>query len=272
MIHLICALRCEAQPLIEHYRMTAVGSGNIFDCYIDRHHGVSLTISGPGKTAAASAVIQTHMLLAAVRDDSWVNIGIAGHDKLDVGSPVVAHKVIDYATGRTWYPQLLFDNQILSGSLITLDGPSDDYHDTAMYDMEAAGFYDAVSRTSTLERCHSLKIISDNRVSAMNDINKKQIRRLIELNLGRITDFVTGLDSIASAPHTVKNDDPEYRQMLERYHFTHSQKLMLKKLLQRWRVLSPGTVIDSSAHGNPGNSRELIACIKERLDAAAFRF
>ena len=56
MIHLICALKCEAKPLIQHYRLRHLDNAESFVIYSNNETNISLTITGPGKTTASSGV------------------------------------------------------------------------------------------------------------------------------------------------------------------------------------------------------------------------
>jgi len=50
MIHLICALKCEARPLIRYYHLKQLEGAETFPVYVDKTFSLSLIITGPGKT------------------------------------------------------------------------------------------------------------------------------------------------------------------------------------------------------------------------------
>src|SRR3989304_3879721 len=105
MMHLICALLCEARPLIDCHDLRHIPQADLFQCYARRDGSMTLTVSGPGKTNTAAAVSYTHTLFNSLPGDAWLNIGIAGHRALAIGTPILAHRIEDAGSGQCWYPQ-----------------------------------------------------------------------------------------------------------------------------------------------------------------------
>jgi hypothetical protein len=128
-----------------------------------------LTVSGPGKTAAAAAA--THLFAASggERDGVWVNVGMAGHGDLDIGRGVLAHKVIDEGSGRCWYPPLTLETPCPSATVLTVERLEEDYEGDRLYDTEAAGFFAAASRFATSELVHAFKVVIDNPAATLGD-------------------------------------------------------------------------------------------------------
>ncbi|MEE9552637.1 MAG: hypothetical protein V3V89_06275, partial [Gammaproteobacteria bacterium] len=93
MIHLICALKCEAKPLIQHYHLRHFDNAEGFVIYSNNETNISLTITGPGKVNAATGVSYVHSLWNNRRCDGWLNIGIAGHQSMSAGQAVLAHSI-----------------------------------------------------------------------------------------------------------------------------------------------------------------------------------
>ena len=100
MLCLVVALAAEARPLLAPHRLQGVNGHPYRICAGEQTH---LIVSGIGKVAAAAA---TAYLRALIGDTpaAWLNIGIAGHGSQAVGTPLLAHKVVDAASGKPFYP------------------------------------------------------------------------------------------------------------------------------------------------------------------------
>ena len=239
MLHLICALPCEARPLIDCHDLRHVPQADIFKCYAGRDGGMSLTISHPGKINAAAAVSYTYTLFNSLPSDVWLNIGIAGHRSYAIGQPALAHRIEDAGSGLCWYPQFVFKPACGTQNLMTLDKPSTEYEET-MIDMEAAGFYATASRFGTAELIHVLKIISDNATHPAGKPDAQVISGLIAGQLHTINNCIGSLRAISAELAAAQQPPPFFSDCLERLHFTEYERNILLRLLQRWHLLCPG--------------------------------
>ena len=199
---------------------------------------MTLTVSGPGKTNTAAAVSYTHTLFNSLPGDAWLNIGIAGHRALAIGTPILAHRIEDAGSGQCWYPQLVFEPSCRTLNLRTLDRPSTDYDEDVM-DMEAAGFYSMASRCGTAELIHVFKIISDNAAQPAGKPDAQFFTGLIENQLTCINNVIASLQSLSTELAAVQQPPPLFNDCLERWHFTEYERNVLLRLLQRWQLLCP---------------------------------
>ncbi len=271
MIHLLCALQCEAAPVIRNFCLDRLNHAAMFPVYLDNRQGMSLTISGVGRTAAATATMYTGMLFASGKSDIWINAGTAGHADIPIGQTVLADKITEKATGRTWYPQILIEPVCPTTELITLDVPSAVYQEQALFDMEASGFYETVCRFATAELCHSLKIVSDNRHCEMARINAQYMESLIAAALPVLETLMDQLAPLA-AEQTEEPDDRTYLKMIADWRFSHTQQLRLKKLLQRWNILLADTpVAEIVSIKKHRTAHEVLDALQTRLDQAPLR-
>ncbi len=103
LLNIICALDCEAKPLIQKYQLKKNYHSTVFALYSNQDQGISLIVSGVGKIKMAASVSYLHQLNGA---NSFVNIGIAGSGENEVGEVLIAHKIKDSATGITSYPHI----------------------------------------------------------------------------------------------------------------------------------------------------------------------
>ena len=270
MIHLFCALKCEAKPLLDHYRLNHHAPADVFPVYVNQQQNISLTITGIGKQSAAAAVIYTWMLLEAQASDAWLNVGMAGHGNMNTGNIALANHIIDADSQQGWYPQILFDTDLPRSKLLSLSTPCTDYRD-CLYDMEAAGFYASVTRIATSELCHCLKIISDNPDNPAKILPEKAVHELIQKNLDAIIQTITQLQSLSDELASIHAPLQYYEQFQNRWHFTQYEKNRLRQLLQRWQALFAERDPLSPELNTLKNSSEVLAQLEHTLDTTPVR-
>ena len=238
MIHLICALPCEARPLIDCHDLRHVPRADLCKCYAGKDGGMTLTVSGPGKINAAAAVCYTQTSFNSLPSDAWLNVGIAGHRALAIGQPALAHRIEDAGSSQCWYPQFVFAPPCRTQGLLTLDRPSTDY-DEVMIDMEAAGFCATASRCGTAELIHVLKVISDNAAHPAGKPDAGIISGLIQEQLPCINNIIESLRALSAELANIQQPPPAYSDCVARWHFTEYERNVLLRLLQRWQLLCP---------------------------------
>lgn len=204
MIHLVVSRAAEARPLVEHLQLQADGDGP-YPLY--RGDGVALVVSGAGKMAAAAATAHLHLAAGGGRDGGWLNVGVAGHAELDIGSGRLAHKVLDAGSGTAWYPPALLDDAALESSgpatagLVTVDRLEGEYDGDALYDTEAAGFFTAAGQVAGVELVHAYKVVADNHGATLGDnFGAAVVEDLVRSKLGpldRLLDTLRGLSATA---------------------------------------------------------------------------
>lgn len=272
MTHIITALHAEAKPIIRHFNLRKLENSNIFEAYTNSTHTITLTISGIGKLASAAAVIHTLNISPSSNIRSWLNIGIAGHKSLDLGTPVIANKIIDNGTKQTWFPQIVFKSRLLSLPIMTLDTATDQYPDDLMLDMESAGFYSSACKVATCELAHCLKIISDNEHTHYQELNKNIIQSLIENNIEEIARLIDSLKTLSLEIKEITYDENLFNKLTSIQHFTHSRKIQLKKILTKWRILSPSTEPDINHIHKFKNAQEILDYLMFTLDKTSVSY
>lgn len=184
MLLIHTALHAEAIALIQHFGLKREHNEPVFACFSAKN--ICLVESGIGKINAAAAVAWLSGRLS-VDNPVWLNIGIAGHATLQVGSLVRAQSIEDAATGKRWYPADMVAQGAADENLISIDRETADYADDHMMDMEASGFISAANRFTALELVQSLKIISDNHQNPARRYKAREIVTLISPHLPAIT-------------------------------------------------------------------------------------
>lgn len=197
MVHFVCALKCEAAPIIEYYKLSRMQKAGVFSIYVNSGHDISLTITGIGKLAAAAATTYSYTMMQCLPGDVWINLGMAGHRTHAIGDIYLADRIEDAASAQAWYPRLAIETDIPRAGLLSLDQPSKDYADV-MFDMEAAGFIASASRFTNAELTHSIKIISDNEETPAGKISARKATELVAAKKEQIVTLVSQLKNLST--------------------------------------------------------------------------
>lgn len=263
MIHLTCALKYEAEALIDTHQLSLLSSTTLFKIYHNTANTLSLTVTGVGKINAAAATAMTIEKLGCHPADAWLNIGIAGHQSYPVGTIYLVNRIRDSANGNVWYPQFTFRPPLTTAPLLSLDTPSHDYRDE-LYDMEAAGFYTIASRHASSELIHVLKIISDNSAAPADQVQPATIREVTRMNQDTINQVISILSDTSRELHARYALPAEYESFLSRWHFSVYQQHKLQHLLQSWQTIRPNeTALDKFDHIT--GSSEVLQCLDDDI-------
>lgn len=238
MIHIFCALPCEAQPLIQHFKLPDLKEFDLFRIYQSKDKEISLTITGIGKLNMAAAVSYQHACLNTAASDIWLNIGVAGHANIPLGEVRLVNKITDNHDNTTWYPQIIFNSPCKCTHLITLDKPSTDYQDS-LYDMESSAFYQIAIRLGSAELIHCLKIISDNTEQDTATVNADKVKKMISAQVQIIEKLIDRLKPLSTEIYSITAEPEHYQHLIEKLHFTQSESLQLSRLLRQWSLRLP---------------------------------
>ncbi|MEZ4273622.1 MAG: hypothetical protein R3C68_19945 [Myxococcota bacterium] len=237
-VNFVVAHKGEAQPLIEHYGFKRCKEG-AFTIYRSDDH-THLILSGPGKIAAASATAYLFAILGEHRDMAWINFGCGGHRDMQVGEVCHAIKISEHNSDRTWYPQSVLPHVAQAAELMTVDIAEKDFATTAVYEMEAAGYFALASRLSSVELVHSLKVITDNRQTPWG--TPKQAAKTMHTLLAPCIALEQGLRQLSNEVTNRSNANHELAStFFSTWHFTRTQQIQLGDLLRRFTHLCPET-------------------------------
>jgi len=271
MINFVVALACEAKPLIQALKLKNVANYANFPLY--ENDEFRLIITGIGKLNAATATSYLAGLNESEKNNVWLNVGIAGHQDANIGSPMLANKIIDGGSGLNWYPIFIRPlTTVKSTSLVTQDHAQKEYEPNTLYDMEAAGFYLAASRFNTTEFIHSLKIVSDNQASPAGYLPEKDVSQLISTNLEIIEQTALQLNEPAQQWQSISQAASEYDKFLAKWHFTVYQQNSLKQLLKRWNTLFDNQPIWTQGLTNLNNSKQVLRYIEQKIKQSNIQF
>ena len=268
MIFIVCALHCEARPLVEQYRLVVDREASF---PVFSSSDIVLVVSGIGKLNTASAMAYVYARYHEPVFSAWFNIGIAGIKNSTPGQLININKVTEASSGTSWYPvRLNALSEQPSAACLTLGEPDDRYQDNVAFDMEASAFMGTAARFSSVELIQLIKIISDSDEFSIDNIDKKKVTLLIAKNMSEIDAVVTVLRSEASTIDTYYSDQAVYKQMLERWHFSEYQKNALKRIVQQSFAL--GKTIDLQAYGEIKTSKQLLQLMSEQISQANINF
>jgi len=240
----IVALPAEADPVIERFalqpdRTRSRGRLRVYQSVDDR---VRLGVSGIGTTNAAAA---TAWLAAHESRESpklWINFGIAGGEGTR-GTVRRASRVIDDATGRSWYPPAVWARQadLPETTVRSVTGPRTDYAtDGELFEMEAAGFCPTATRFASSELVQVVKVVSDGPDGRIEDIDARLVQRLCGEALQTMMPWLEAMSPLIAEEGARLADPPGFAEWLERFRFTETQRHQLRRLLEQGESRSPG--------------------------------
>ncbi|MDE6568236.1 MAG: spore photoproduct, partial [Lachnospiraceae bacterium] len=147
MIYLFTALYAEADLFIKKYHLEKNLENTRFQEFYQEEYGIRLTITGVGEIAAASAVSSVCSIYKPMKGDILLNIGTCAHLAGKEGV-FLCNKIIEQATGKTFYPDLLYRHTLQEETIVTGMQPynqEEHIRHGNLYDMEAAAIYQAGS-------------------------------------------------------------------------------------------------------------------------------
>ncbi|MGR8980478.1 MAG: hypothetical protein ACU84H_10365 [Gammaproteobacteria bacterium] len=233
------ALPCEAKPAVDHFMLRKDTPVKPFSVYAN--DSICLTVTGIGKCAMAAGVAHTLALFPSTDKPVMLNLGVAGHRDHALGRVFLIDKITDGDSGKNYYPPIVFSPPCSTAAIKTSSTPQLNYDHSDLCDMEASAFYETATRFASAELVQSLKVISDNQASPAEKINPRQASFLIADQLSTIEKILTELSRL-SGQITV-TEPAGFSELALRYHFTVSERLLLKKQLNRWACLTGGQAL-----------------------------
>ncbi|MEL0083447.1 MAG: hypothetical protein VW985_10465 [Gammaproteobacteria bacterium] len=268
MINLLVALPAEARPLIHHFKLNGLPAVAGFRRY--GNDQITLLITGVGPVAMASGVTVLGMQ-AAPSNDAWINLGVAGHRSLPLGSSLLATKITDAGSGLCWYPPQVVAAEIERGELLTLARPAQQYPAVAAVEMEASGFYSTACRFASGELVQCLKVISDNRQQPVEQLDEELIsRRMVEL-IEPLNRLIEALGTLLESRPAEVEVASERRAYLQAWRFSHAQEIQLDRLLTDCRLLE-GAVPPVSEFSQQTTAKSLLAALAARLQTLRLNY
>ncbi len=203
MVYIFTALYCEAHIFIRQYNLIKNQDCTWYQEFYNETSGIRLAVTGVGEIAAAAVVSSVCSLYRPTQDDLLFNVGICAHTTND--GIFLCNQIIEKATGKTFYPDMLYRHNFKERTIVTGMLPWIADHDNAqmtvpaltdnLYDMEAAAVYQAGIHFFGPHQMIFLKIVSDRGI--LEAVSKEQTSLLMETYQQRIFDYIELLSTIS---------------------------------------------------------------------------
>lgn len=253
MICIVTAMYAEAHPFITRFQLKKDISHTRFQVFLNEEAGLCLIITGTGSVPAAAAVSSLCTEYRAGQGDFLLNVGICAQIQNEnettrmrehprqTGDIYLCNKIWEQATGRTFYPDILYRHRFAEAQIVTGPAPYKRsipapaclaaYRNTplsgahgksisggtaadtfCLYDMEAAAVYQAGSYYFGPHQMSFLKVISDD--GSPESVTSAQIGRLIVQNMETIADYIKTLQTILRQESLQKDALPQELEQL----------------------------------------------------------
>lgn len=224
MIYVMMALYQEAHGLIRELELKKNTAYAPFEVFDNESAGIRLVVTGVGEIAAAAATAAVCARDGADAADFLINIGCCaagGCEPADrdmdsgygaahaaqIGDLYVCHKITEQATGKTFYPDILYRHPWRERELVTGMQPLQRAAaHGVLYDMEAAAVYQAGIRFFSPDRMLFLKVVSDFGIAGQERMTAEALTGLLEQHVKEVAAFLTNLREAADEEETLRND------------------------------------------------------------------
>ena len=262
-MNFVVALKAEAGPLIERFKLAKESAPSPFPLFAnDRHR---LVLSGVGKELAAKATTYLRERFPQP-NQAWLNLGLAGHGTLELGTAFLANRILDDGGENAFYPTQLLDHDLESSALQTCSSPASDYPDPIGYDMEASAFCASASLVSIRELIQVVKVVSDNPDHPVGSFDRSSVGTLIESALPSILPLVDQLEELAHKIAPSPGLAGLVDSALAQHPFSETQRHQVRKLLTHAHTLGiPGKDALKAITGAK-SAKQAISELRESMD------
>lgn len=241
MLFLATALYCEAQPLIETFRLKKRLLSNRFQVY--ENEQITLIITGVGMISAAIATTYLLSTNGVQEGDRFFNIGICGtsHQGISFGQAFLCHKIIHHDTGYTYYPDILIPHDLQEGTLesfsrpVTFDMQNEVKGD--LVDMEGFGCFAAASVFLPPHQLYVVKIVSD---LLNNRVSPETATKLVAEQMPAIKRLLHASQQIQTGQQEILNEEDLslLQQLRDQLHLTATMYHQLIQLATQYKIRS----------------------------------
>lgn len=264
-VNLVVAHAIEAKPLIDVFRLRRQLAATPYPIY-SSEEGIRLIVSGLGRQAAAAATAHLGQWQAQQTGAmaGWLNVGIAGHQKLEIGAGVLAHKIIERESAACFYPSQMFSG-FDTGDVISVDAPELNYPENAAYEMEASGFYASAMGFASAELAQVYKIVSDNPSNSVAKLDARFVTECMSGQIDQIQRLVSELQELAVAYNHAYQLPEVLLQLESKVKSSVTQQFQLKRLVQRYHALNRSDELKDFSENSFHSARQLIAALELNL-------
>lgn len=284
MIYVMMALYQEAHGLIRELELKKNTAYAPFEVFDNESAGIRLVVTGVGEIAAAAATAAVCARDGADAADFLVNIGCCaagGCEPADrdmdsgygaahaaqIGDLYVCHKITEQATGKTFYPDILYRHPWKERELVTGMQPLQRAAaHGALYDMEAAAVYQVGIRFFSPDRMLFLKVVSDFGIAGQERMTAEALTGLLEQYVKEVAAFLTNLREAADEEETLRNDGilQEDEAVLERLFAALHCSQTMRASVRQYITYAALTGYDWKAELKEWYARGLLPCKDRR--------
>ncbi|MDD1641499.1 MAG: hypothetical protein LUQ68_08445 [Methylococcaceae bacterium] len=112
-----------------------------------------------------------------------------------------------------------------------------------------------------------MKVISDNQLSTVENIQPKQVSALIAAHLATVESL---LSRTATQAELITTTDPRlFEHLIKRYRFTVNERMQLKNQLSRWNVVTNHQSLDLDEAGLR-SAKDVLHWLDQRINNTDF--
>lgn len=270
----VVAVKPEAQAVMDYFslRRDENASSGGFPVYRNHDSGVVLTLSGPGKTnaSAATAWLGAKIIGESRGPSAWINFGIAGAGNAGVGELFRAGKVVDWATGKSCFPQAVWPKKadLPVATVRTVDRPTGDYPEgNILIDMEASGFLPLARKFAGNELAQVFKVVSDTPQEPLHQIKGALVKDICRAALDRMKPTLKAMEALLAQESQRLADPPLFPEICDRWDFSTTNRHRLRRLLQLWGSTKSGgaRTVDWFEAQRCRNGKDVIHALEKEL-------
>jgi len=257
MIYIFMALYPEAKPVIRRLGLKKERVEFGFDVYAGEEPEVKLVITGAGMVAAAAAVGSILTYYHAGKKDisgiTLINFGsCAGKGR--IGETYLCNKIIDYSSGYTFYPDVLFrhglpESYVVTGAGVLKEG-LDGLYGEGLYDMEASAVFQTASRILGPHQMSFLKVISDS--GKGEELCAKELEKIMEAGTEPFLKYLLSCGVCAGKAGMAESrryktgglladkegeiSEPEFEQLCLQLHCSAAMRIAVRQCIRYWSL------------------------------------
>lgn len=259
MIYIFVALYPEAKHLIETLQLKKRNSAFKFQQYYSED-GICLTITGCGSIAASTAVGAVCACGEIKDNDILINIGTCAGDKLKLNRIYLVHKMTEYVTGRTFYPDMLYGNSFEEAELVTMPVVMSNRREIeaehlcesglggeeaniqtgkVLYDMEGTAIYQAGAYFVGPHQMQFLKVVSDG--GDGEAVTPKAVEGYMQLHLEVIVQHIRRMQKLSQelgcrAEVFTEEEGERLAKLGSDLHCSATMQAELEQLCRFWKL------------------------------------
>ena len=134
--------------------------------------------------------------------------------------------------------------------------------------MEASAFYETAVRFVSSEFVFCLKVISDNQLSTIENIEAKQVSIWVAKYISVIEQLLS-LAKQQSSLTILSVNGALFEQFLGRYHFTVNEREQLKGLIEKWDVLTNQQIL-TDTQGSSTTAKSVLQWLQAKVNQVEF--